>query len=68
MVTVRPYDEILTNSMNTANEVFCILVAYMILPIQDFKYDVEQLYDMAYIPLYTLYVCAAMNLIVGLVY
>ena len=36
MVIVRPYDEMLANVLSISNEFFCLLIACLILPLQDF--------------------------------
>ena len=36
MVIVRPYDETLVNVLRISNEFFCLLIASLILPLQDF--------------------------------
>ena len=68
MVIVRPYDETLVNVLRISNEFFCLLIASLILPLQDFKYNYQQLNEMALIPLYCIYACAVLDILTGIVY
>ena len=60
-MNVRPYKGTQVNLISIANEVFCLLISCLILPLQDFKYDPEQLYTMAFIPVYSIYACTVLN-------
>ena len=48
VATVRPYETRLLNNLNLFNEVISLLVAYVLLVLQNMAYDPEQLYTTAY--------------------
>ena len=62
VASVRPYETGLLNNLNLFNEVTGLLVAYVILVLQNKGYDPEQLYEIGNIAVYILYASGAVNL------
>ena len=52
------------NLVSSFNEVIGLTIVYLLLPLQNKEYDPEQHYDMAYVPIYAIYTCGSINLIV----
>ena len=66
IVVTKPLETRFFNFQNIFNEGLCILVAYMIIPLQDAKYDSEGRFLIAYIPTYAIYALVAINMIINL--
>ena len=61
-VLVQPYETKLMNALSIINELFGLLIAYFILPLQRSEYEPDSRYEMAYFAIYTMYVSAGINL------